>query len=56
MKHNVTKTMEVRAGMRAPEYRLKCSCGWEDKVQDATGATLIKAHHEKGHNIGNMYK
>lgn len=50
MRHSVRVIEEKRAGMRLPEFRVICHCGWEEKAQTynealGRGQTHINPRH-----------
>lgn len=47
-KHTITYRDEMRYGMRQPEVRIICNCGFEDKAQDMTRAKVLVGQHLQG--------
>lgn len=47
-KHTITYRDEMRYGMRQPEVRIICNCGYEDKAQDRQSAKVLVGKHLKG--------
>lgn len=46
-KHTITYRDEMRYGMRQPEVRITCSCGFQDKAQEEQQARITAGKHLK---------
>lgn len=46
-KHTISYRDEFRYGMRQPEVRAMCTCGWEDKAQTMQQAKVTVGKHLK---------
>lgn len=46
-KHTINYRDEMRYGMRQPEVRVICKCGFEDKAQDMQQAKITAGKHLK---------
>lgn len=44
-KHTITYRDEMRYGMRQPEVRIICNCGFEDKAQTMHDAKKVVGRH-----------
>lgn len=44
-KHTITYRDEMRYGMRQPEVRIICACGFEDKAQTMQSAKIVVGKH-----------
>jgi hypothetical protein len=51
MKHLTSVRMESRVGMRQPEFRVTCTCGWEEKALTEQEAAGRGKHHEEVSNV-----
>ena len=43
--HQTQIRTEYREGMQEREYRITCSCGWEEKAQTWSSAQQRAGHH-----------
>lgn len=53
-RHNITQTKKIRDGMLGPEFRVVCSCGYEDKAQTEQAGKVLMGKHLQ--NVVNTMK
>lgn len=45
--HTTHVRVEARKGMPQPDYRVICTCGWQEKAADRGTAQARGLHHER---------